>query len=162
MWQDWHPYAVLNAPKLSFKYGVAPMLTGKITYQFMSGGPAWGMTAAGKSQDATWHLLRHHTTKESFQQQFQIALMPARKSADTDQLWASNPLMPKEMRTAFQQGLKASRGVPRISKWNEANVAIGAAIRRYVNDEVSVQAATQDAARETERLLREGVSDPQR
>lgn|GEM_PF-6704011 len=104
--------------------------------------------------------MKHLTSKESFTQMFQIAMMPARKSLDTDALWASNKNLPAEMRTAFQIAARTGRAMPRVSKFDEMNTALGQAITSFLRDQQSVGSATEVLARDLDRLLAESIVDP--
>ena len=160
IWQDWHPWSVLNASKFSYRYGVAPMVQGRAQTQLFTGGPAWGIPTAAKNPDSHWPVVKHLTSKESFTQMFQIAMMPARKSLDTDALWASNKNLPTEMRTAFQIAARTGRAMPRVSKFDEMNTALGQAITSFLRDQQSVGSATEVLARDLDRLLAESIVDP--
>ncbi len=159
-WHEWHVRGETYLKTLSYAFGVAPMVKGKQQAQIFHGGPAWAIVAAGKHPDASWQLIRHFTTKEAFQAQLQLWMMPARKSLDTDAFWATNKSLPPETRLAFQQAAKTGRATPRVAKFREMGQAINATVGKFMREESSVAAATQEAARELDRLLAEGGADP--
>lgn len=159
-WHDWHVRGETYLKNFQYQFGVAPMVKGKQQAQLFHGGPAWAMPAAGTSPDAAWQLVRHYTTKEAFTAQLQLWMMPARKSLDTNQFWASNSNLPPETRTAFQLAARTGRSTPRLARFNDVQAAINKTVGPFMRDEQSVASATAEAARELDRLLAEGGSDP--
>lgn len=159
-WHEWHVRGETYLKNFQYKFGVAPMIKGKQQAQMFHGGPAWAVVAAGKHPDAAWQLIRHFTTKDAFAAQLHLWMMPARKSLDTDAFWAGNKQLPPETRLAFQLAARTGRAVPRVARFREMEQALNASIGKFLRDEISVAAATQEAAREIDRLLAESGSDP--
>jgi len=86
--------------------------------------------------------------------------MPARKSLDTDAFWATNRELPSETRTAFQLAARTGRATPRAARFREMEQTVAQTVGKFMRDELSVASATQEAAREIDRLLAEGGADP--
>ena len=159
-WHEWHVRGETYLKTFQYAFGVAPMVKGKQQAQIFHGGPAWAIVAAGKHPDASWRLIRHFTTREAFQAQLQLWMMPARKSLDTDAFWATNKHLPPETRVAFQQAARSGRATPRVARFREVGQAINATVGKFMRDEASVAAATQEAVGKLDRLLAEGGADP--